>query len=328
LDSLFYFNSFYTGKGVVDGVNGTDKNLLIQYSARELKEAMDSIKEDENFFAAHSVNEDGEEFSLAEECARLLRIGRENGVKSQGKSKKREDAQGIEHHEWLVWLPEDKESELKYSTINFEKDARKAGGSSNFRYHVYCCPELGTGRFAVRQIPCACVAGDNSIRLLWVVGVPSEDQPRFQTVTDCVYCKILGVRNEWDIIRLEVDHTRANMDDVDAAREEVLVSLSSNIAADVVISGYGAIATADAEARDGFWIIEWTSEPYTCQDTGMLVCDGFYSNEIPRCPKWWTPSNQAVTVRLVNIVMADVNMDKIEEGRNMPSSSHVNRDDY
>jgi hypothetical protein len=54
---------------------------------------------------------------LAEECARLLRIGREDGVKSQGKSKKREDAQGIKHREWLVWLPEDKVSKLKYSTI-------------------------------------------------------------------------------------------------------------------------------------------------------------------------------------------------------------------
>jgi hypothetical protein len=79
---------FCTGKGVVDGVNGTDKNLLIRYSARELQEAMDSIKKDEKRFAAHSVNKDGKEFSLAEECARLLRIGREDGIKSQGKSKK------------------------------------------------------------------------------------------------------------------------------------------------------------------------------------------------------------------------------------------------
>jgi hypothetical protein len=134
-------------------------------------------------------------------------------------------------------------SELKYSTINFDKDARKAGGSSNSRYHVYCCPELGTGRVALRRIPCACVACDNTIRLPWVVRVPPEDQPRFKTVTDCVYRKILGVRNEWDVIRLEVDHTRANMDNVDAAREEVLVSLTSNIAANVIIKGYGAIVT-------------------------------------------------------------------------------------
>ena len=323
---LLFYNIFdKAGKGIVDGVNGTDKNLLIRYSARELKEAMDSIDNDEKRFAAHSVNEEGQEFSLAEECARLLRIGREEGVKSQGKSKKREDARGIEHREWLVWLPEDKVSELKYSTIDFEKDARKAGGSSSFRYHVYCCPELGTGRVALRRIPCACVACDNTIRLPWVLSVPNQEQPRFQTVSDCQYRKILGVRNEWDIILLEVDHNRANMDDVDAAREEVLVSLSSNIAANIEIGGYGAIVTEDETARDGYWIIEWTSDPYTCQDTGRLVCDGLYLNPVEGGPKWWTPSGHAETIPLVNIVMADVNMDAIEVGRNMPSSSHVNR---
>jgi hypothetical protein len=76
---LFYlfFYLCYIGKGIVDGVNnGTDKNLLIRYSACELKEAMDSIDNDEKRFAAHSVDEEGQEFSLAEECARLLRIGR------------------------------------------------------------------------------------------------------------------------------------------------------------------------------------------------------------------------------------------------------------
>jgi hypothetical protein len=102
------------------------------------------------------------------------------------------------------------------------------------------------------------------------------------------------VRNEWDVIQLEVDYTRANMDDVDAAREEVLVSLSSNIAADVVIKGYGAIVIDDELARDSFWMIDWTTEPYTCQDTGMLVCDGFYLNEVPSCRQWWTPRGQAV----------------------------------
>ena len=68
---------------------------------------MDSIAEedlvdDKKRFAAHSVNEKGKEFSLAEECARLLRIGRSDGVKSAGKSAKRENARGIKHREWLV----------------------------------------------------------------------------------------------------------------------------------------------------------------------------------------------------------------------------------
>ncbi|OEU09276.1 hypothetical protein FRACYDRAFT_248615 [Fragilariopsis cylindrus CCMP1102] len=46
---------------------------------------------------------------------------------------------------------------------------------------------------------------------------------------------------------------------------------------------------------------------------------------LKRGPKWWTPSGQAVTIPLFNIVMSDVKMDPIEVGRNMPSSSHVNK---
>ena len=323
----------FTGKGIVDGVNGTDKNLLIRYSARELKQAMDSIaaeegdgiKDDEKRFAAHSVDEKGKEFSLAEECARLLRIGRSDGVKSFRKSAKRENARGIKHREWLVWKKEDEVSELKYSTVDFKPESIVAGGTFKKRYHVYCCPELGAGRVALRRIPCACVACDSTIRLPWVVGIPSSEQPRFGTVADCRYHKILGARNEWDVVKLAVDHSKANLDDVDAARDDVLLSLSSNIAANIEIGGYGAIVTSDPEARDGYWMVEWTSESYTCQETGKLVCDGFYLNEVKRGPKWWTPSGQAVTIPLLNIVMSDVKMDPIEVGRNMPSSSHVNK---
>ena len=78
------------GRKVADGISGTDKNLLLRYSARELKKAEDDMNNKEKRFAAHSIDNTGNEFSLAEECARLLRIGREDGVKSEGgKSKKR-----------------------------------------------------------------------------------------------------------------------------------------------------------------------------------------------------------------------------------------------
>jgi hypothetical protein len=117
------------------------------------------------------------------------------------------------------------------------------------------------------------------------------------------------------------------MDDVDDARDKVLVSLSSNIAANVEIGGYGAIVTSDENALFGYWMIEWTSEPYTYQDTGRLVCDGYYLNPVGGAPKWWTPSGDAKTIPLVHIVMADVQMDPIEKGRNMSSSTHVNKRD-
>jgi hypothetical protein len=118
------------------------------------------------------------------------------------------------------------------------------------------------------------------------------------------------------------------MDDVHAAREEVLVSLSSNIAANVEIVGYGAIVTDDENAEFGYWMIEWTSEPYTCQYTDRLVCDGYYLDPVRGAPKWWTPSGDAKKIPFFHhIVMADVQIDPIDKGRNMPSSTHVNRKD-
>ena len=77
-------------------MNGTDKNLLIMYSARELQEAMsmtDEVDINDKRFSVHSINEEGKAVSLAEECARLLRIGRTEGVKSEGGKYKKERIQ-------------------------------------------------------------------------------------------------------------------------------------------------------------------------------------------------------------------------------------------
>jgi hypothetical protein len=78
------------------------------------------------------------------------RIGRQEDVKSQGKYKKIEDAREIEHREWLVWLKEDKVSELKYCTVGFTKEAKLSGGTTNKRYHVYCI-ELLSRHLAKRE---------------------------------------------------------------------------------------------------------------------------------------------------------------------------------
>ena len=131
------------------------------YSARELQEAMsmtDEVDINDKRFSVHSINEEGKAVSLAEECARLLRIGRTEGVKSEGgKYKKREDSRGIHERHWWVEPVKDLDlTKLKYETATFSKRSKEAGGSSSFRYHVYCCPELGTGRVAMRRIPCAC----------------------------------------------------------------------------------------------------------------------------------------------------------------------------
>ena len=96
--------------------------------------------------------------------------------------------------------------------------------------------------------------------------------------------------------------------------------MSSTIFNNIKVGNYGALVTVDKNARDGYFIIEWASLPYTQHDSGKLVCDAYYLNQAPRAPKWWTSSLTEVTVDLNNVVMANVEMDLIERGRNMPSS--------
>ena len=93
----------------------------------------------------------------------------------------------------MVDSPDDVVSQLKYATCKHIAAAAKAGGTSSYCYHVYVCPELGVGRVATMRIPCACVACDNMIRCPWEVGTLAKEQPRFSTVTNCNYCKVLGV---------------------------------------------------------------------------------------------------------------------------------------
>ena len=146
-------------------MNGTDKNLLLQISARELKTAEDNMENDDKRFAAHSITNEGQEFSLAEECARLLRIDRKEGAKSLGgKYKKREDNRGIQNREWLVDPPDETISKIKYDTCKFTTAAADLGGTFRDRYHVYCCPQLGSGRVALRRIPCPCKEWNSTIR--------------------------------------------------------------------------------------------------------------------------------------------------------------------
>ena len=239
------------------------------------------------------------------------------------KEKKREDNRGIQNREWLVDPPNETISKLKYDTCKFTTAAADLGGTFRDRYHVYCCPQLGAGRVALRRIPCPCEECNSTIRRDWKVGTPVEEQPRFASVPNCQYNKLFGGRNEWNIITL-IPVPSDDNDDIDAAKEEVLVSLSSTISEGIVEGHYGAVVTEDPKAPDGYWIVEWTSIPYTDQATGNLVADALYLNTVDYAPKWWTRSVQETKVKINNVVLADVKMIEIkkkEPNKNMPPTS-------
>ena len=40
--------------------------------------------------------------------------------------------------------------------------------------------------------------------------------------------------------------------------------------------GYIAVANVDDKHASGFYVLKWTPLPYTSQDNGELLCNGYY----------------------------------------------------
>ena len=61
------------------------------------------------------------------------------------------------------------------------------------------------------------------------------------------------------------------------------------------------------------YLLEFTSEPYECQESNQLIVEGKYLNPVKRAPKWYTKS-ELFDKHLVNhIVHASVTMDPTSE---------------
>ena len=139
---------------------------------------------------------------------------------------------------------------------------------------------------------------------------------------DCKYRKILGERNEWTIVTLDQDKD-GDDDDAELAKAETLVSLTTNLAQTIEIGNFGAIISEDPGAKDGFWIVRWTSEPYADQETGELMCDCDYYNYCTGAPRWFSLSDDDDSVFVTHIVKADLKLLPMDRATNWPRGHQV-----
>ena len=101
-------------------------------------------------------------------------------------------------------------------------------------------------------------------------------------------------------------------DEADRMRKDMQEHLSAVVVSEIEVGGIGAVPTADTDA-DGYYLLEFTSEPYECQESNQLIVEGKYLNPVKRAPKWYTKS-ELFDKHLVNhIVHASVRMDPISE---------------
>ena len=149
--------------GVVDGINGVTKTKLTSATARKLLDPDDGIdvKKLDN-----STMRKGKKVSIAVEMAGWLELDGCEGTKSVKKNKKREDKSEFKRFHWIVRDGEEKLSGLKCEALDLPKRV-----SASEMYHVYCCPELGVQKIAVRRIPCHCIACRSTLKLLSLIHI-------------------------------------------------------------------------------------------------------------------------------------------------------------
>jgi len=103
----------------------------------------------------------------------------------------------------------------------------------------------------------------------WKPGVAAEEQPRYASSTGCVRWKIFVLEgqpgiNDWKIIDIGPKKV-SDPKEEEEAHAQLLEGVMEMMAETVKANQYGAFSTEDEDA-DGYYIVKWTSDPYTLQE--------------------------------------------------------------
>ena len=140
--------------------------------------------------------------------------------------------------------------------------------------------------------------------------------------------------NDWKIINLK-PRADADEDELEEAHAYALNGIETMNSEKVEIGNHGAFATNDPDA-DGYYVVQWTSDPYTLQDDlplesgtfipgGEIVCDAIYLRKVPRAKQWYIPEtseageNVATTVRMKHVVAPYINVLEVSDENKLPN---------
>ena len=74
----------------------------------------------------------------------------------------------------------------------------------------------------------------------------------------------------------ELKHFEYQDNEADLYQENIRDHIASVIAQEIDSVNTGAVVTSDPDAVDGYYLVKWSGTPYTDQDKGELVCDGYF----------------------------------------------------
>jgi hypothetical protein len=289
-------------------------------------EANDSSKR----MDAHSMVE-GASKSLAAECARLCsEEARASGVKSNMKSVKRESSSKLKFRHYHLQDPElVKFRELKMKMEGLPKKRKEQRNGLLAHYNMRVERDLGVGVAALRRIPCSC---DDCMTQLSLKNVTE----RYASSVTCKYWSLFEGLNDWKLVKLVADGTADLIaEEICRAKSTVLHGIATSVAERIEDGLFGAFLTDDPDS-DGYYVVQWTSDPYTLQESieleeydpplhleaGELVCEARYLNKVPRARQWYTAptTDLPTTVRLQQVIDPMLELLEISPANKLPNN--------
>ena len=307
------------GKGVVDGVQGTEKEFLRRKMCMINKNGHDSM--DNRIEAAQMCS--GEKTSFARECIRLCsNSNRKLGVLGDKKNKKREENRKV--MERFYHYHEPNCSEL--IQVNKEGEGFKSGKRNgmnshyNFRFH----PRLGLGFCASRRIPCLCKSCKEQLEKPWDNDRPAGDQDMFAENKHCAYWNLFEGLNNWRIIRMTDKQGTENEDE--EFQQQIIHNYVDLMAEKIAEGEVGAVSTSD-DKTDGYYLVKWCGSPYTLQEStvntsfldkdamepGEMVCKAIYYNpmQLEDMKYWYFLSRYEALIPLQQVLRTGIKMHPI-----------------
>ena len=111
-------------------------------------------------------------------------------------------------------------------------------------------------------------------------------------------------------------------DEAEMLLEETLDHKTLEITCAVIIGQLGAVVTEDEEsAPDGYYIVEWTADPFICPDTGKWkYTNAIYYDPVKRAKRWYTRNIHPDVILMSHVVMADVKVKPLSESNPLPTN--------
>jgi hypothetical protein len=119
------------------------------------------------------------------------------------------------------------------------------------------------------------------------------------------------------------------------AKSTVLYGIATAVAERIDVGLFGAFLTNDPDSA-GYYVVQWTSEPYTLQDAidvdeydpplhleaGKLICQAHYLHMVPRMRQWYTvpTTDLPTTLRLQQVIDPSLEMLAISPSNKLPSN--------